>query len=78
MPTVAIIGPYRFFFYSSDRAEPCHIHVSRERFTAKFWLDPARLEKSKGLSDHELFQIQKVIERNEQRFLEKWYEYFGA
>ncbi len=36
MPTVAKIGSYRFYFYSSDANEPPHIHVKQERFTAKF------------------------------------------
>lgn len=30
MPTVKREGSYRFFFYSSDREEPVHIHVERE------------------------------------------------
>jgi hypothetical protein len=37
-----------------------------------------RLAKSKGFADHELLQIQRIIERNEKRFMEKWHAYFGA
>jgi hypothetical protein len=48
MPTIDTIGPYRFFFYSGDSNEPSHIHVEREKFKAKFWLDPVRFEYSKG------------------------------
>ena len=40
MPTVLRRGPYLFFFYSSDRAEPPHVHVQRDENLAKFWLDP--------------------------------------
>ena len=40
MPTVLRIGPYRFGFYASDRNEPSHVHVKRERKEAKFWIDP--------------------------------------
>jgi hypothetical protein len=40
MPTVAQIGPYRFFFYSNEGDELPHIHVKREAKIAKFWLDP--------------------------------------
>ena len=29
MPTVDHDGPYDFIFFSSDREEPPHIHVSR-------------------------------------------------
>ena len=30
MPIVLKEGPYRFFFYSADRDEPKHIHVTRD------------------------------------------------
>ncbi|GJQ60472.1 MAG: DUF4160 domain-containing protein [Candidatus Scalindua sp. AMX11] len=78
MPTVTTIDSYRFYFYSSDAKEPAHIHAKRERFTAKFWLNPIRLQKSKGFSDHELIKIQKLIEKNKVILQEKWYEYFGT
>lgn len=78
MPTVANIGPYHFFFYSSDENEPPHIHVRQERFTAKFWLNPVRLQKSKGFSDHDLIKIHKLIEENKEIFLEKWNEHFST
>ena len=35
-PTVLRSGPYRFFFFASDRAEPVHFHVARDDKTAKF------------------------------------------
>jgi hypothetical protein len=30
-------GPYSFIFFSSNRDEPAHIHVKRDRQPAKFW-----------------------------------------
>ena len=39
MPTILQDGPYSFIFFSSDRGEPPHIHVKRDRQLAKFWLD---------------------------------------
>ncbi|MBW1997790.1 MAG: DUF4160 domain-containing protein [Deltaproteobacteria bacterium] len=53
MPTVMRIGPYRFFFYASDRDEPLHVHVERDDKVAKFWLDPVRLRRSGGFSRSE-------------------------
>lgn len=47
MPTVLHDGPYRFYFYASDRDEPVHIHVERDDDIAKFWLEPVRLQSSK-------------------------------
>lgn len=45
MPTVLRSGPYRFFSYAGDRDEPKHVHVERDEKTAKFWLDPIRLQR---------------------------------
>ena len=77
MPTVKIIGPYRFFFYSGDRDEPPHIHVERDNHTAKFWLQPVRLQNSGRFKRKELNQIQKLVEENQTLFLEEWNEYFS-
>ncbi len=77
MPTIRNIGPYRFFFYSDDRDEPSHIHVEREKNKAKFWLDPVRLESSKGFSQTEINRIQKLVERNKVFFLRRWNGFFS-
>ena len=52
MPTVLRVGPYRVFFYANDRDEPEHMHIEREDNLAKFWLDPLRLERSRGFAPH--------------------------
>lgn len=77
MLTSLRIGPYRFFFYSSDYLEPPHVHVRRERFTAKFWLTPIRLEYSKGFPRQEIGRLQRLIEEHHQQLLEEWHEYFS-
>ncbi|MBI4785942.1 MAG: DUF4160 domain-containing protein [Chloroflexi bacterium] len=77
MPTVDIIGPYRFFFYSGDRDEPPHIHVERDKNKTKFWLDPIRLEYNRGFSRSEVNRIQKTVEQNRARFLRRWNEFFS-
>ncbi len=77
MPTVKIIGPYRFFFYSGDRDEPPHIHVERDDQTAKFWLQPVRLQNSGGFKSKQLNRIQKLVEENQTLFLEEWNEHFS-
>jgi len=53
MPTVLRHGPYRFHFWSADRAEPPHVHVERDRATAKFWLNPVRLVTSRNFKETE-------------------------
>lgn len=57
MPTVLRIGPYRFFFYSSDWKEPAHIHVERDKAQAKFWLNPVRFERGVGFGGPELSKL---------------------
>ena len=78
MPTVLRIGPYRFFFYSGDEVEPLHIHVERDDKTAKFWLEPVRLQNSGGFNRREIFRIQKIVREHQIEILERWHEYFGG
>jgi hypothetical protein len=70
VPTVADIGPYRLFFYSSEGSEPPHVHVRRDRATAKFWLAPVRLAGSRRFGDRELREVQRIVEENQQEVLE--------
>lgn len=72
MPTVLQVGPYSFIFFSSDRCEPAHIHLKRDRKIAKFWLNPVRLEKNRGFKDHELNKIIKIVEDHQNEILEAW------
>ena len=78
MPTVLREGPYSFVFFSSDRGEPVHIHVKRDRQVAKFWLEPVALAKNRGFAEHELNDIEQLVLRHRARLLEAWHEYFGA
>jgi hypothetical protein len=77
MPTVLRIGPYRFFFYAGDRDEPPHVHVERERSTAKVWLQPARLQSSQGFSKVEVNKIVRLVEEHQEALMRSWHEYFG-
>jgi hypothetical protein len=77
MPTVLRSGPYRFFFYAGDRAEPQHIHIERDDKIAKFWLDPIRLQSSGGFSRSEIGRIEKLLRDQRAVLMEAWDEYFG-
>ncbi len=77
MPTVHQEGPYFFVFFSSDRGEPPHIHVKRDRQLVKFWLDPVSFAKNPGFPEHELNQIARLVVKNEQLLIEAWREYFS-
>lgn len=77
MPTILQEGPYSFIFFSSDRGEPVHIHVKRDRQIAKFWLQPMALAKNRGFRGYELRKIERLIEENQQILIEAWYDYFN-
>ena len=74
MPTIWISGPYRFFFYSADCAEPPHVHVERDNKTAKFWINPVRLERSGKFARSEINKIQALVENNVALLMVKWNE----
>ncbi|MFO0792135.1 MAG: DUF4160 domain-containing protein [Pirellulales bacterium] len=78
MPTVLRDGPYSFVFFSSDRGEPPHIHVKRDRDIVKFWLEPISLAKNCGFRDHELSQIERRVIQYQQQLIEAWHDYFGT
>jgi Domain of unknown function (DUF4160) len=77
LPTIARLGPYRFFFYAGDRDEPRHVHVEREHMLAKFWLDDVSLAETRGFAAHELRKIARLIAEHKRQFTEAWDEYFG-
>ena len=78
MPTVAEIGPFRFFFYSNEGTEPPHIHVQHDRKAAKFWLEPVSLASSGRFSSSELRSIERIVLEKRKRFLEAWHGYFAG
>jgi hypothetical protein len=63
MPTVLRVGPYRFYFYSHEPNEPPHIHVDRNRESAKFWLEPVELAKTIGFNAKELRKRTLVLSK---------------
>ncbi len=77
MPTILREGPYRFFFYASDREEPPHVHVRRDNQVAKFWLNPVRLQRSGGLQRPEVRRIARMVEQHEETLMEAWDEQFN-
>lgn len=76
VPTVCVIGPYRFYFYSHEPNEPPHIHIDREGLSAKFWLEEISLANNLGFRQKELNTLQRLVIDNQKIFLEKWYAYF--
>ena len=77
-PTVLREGPYRFYFYSHEPNEPPHIHVDRDRQSAKFWLETVAVVYNIGFSDKELGKIESILRNHRQDLLEAWNDYFGT
>jgi hypothetical protein len=75
MPTVLIIGPYRFHFYSDEGREPPHIHVAMSDGECKFWLEPIRLARNKGVSPHAVREIERLVFEHHTVLLEKYHEF---
>ena len=74
MPTVLRIGSYRFHFYSDERQEPPHIHVATPDGECKFWLEPIKLARNKGVAPHLLREIEKLVYEHRTFLKEKYYE----
>lgn len=77
-PTVLQSGPYRFFFFSSDRSEPLHVHVARDRKTAKMWLKPVRLEYNRGFTQNEVTRITALAQEHQADLLRAWHDFFDS
>lgn len=77
-PTVLQSGPYRFFFFSSDRAERVHVHVERDRKLAKLWLAPVRTADNQGFGEWELKRIIGLVQQNEELLLKAWNDYVAS
>ena len=77
MPTIARLGPYRFFFFSNEGEEPPHIHVQRDRCVAKFWLRPVHLASSWGYDEIQINRIYRLVREHRFVFLSAWNEFHG-
>ena len=80
MPKVFEWNGYRFHFYSNegDPREPLHIHVTKGRDTAKFWLRPdVAVASDRGFSPRVLSQLVAVIEEHRESIEATWHDYFA-
>lgn len=77
MPTVLRIGPYRFFFYASDRPEPPHVHVERETKCAKVWLTSVHPADAGSFSHTELARIIRLVREHHDDLVRSWHDFFN-
>ena len=75
MPTVLIQDGFRFHFYSNERSEPPHVHVTGKGGEMKIWLPSLEVEFSYGLSPGEQRKALEIAKQNAKMFLEKWNDF---
>lgn len=75
MPTVLRISSFRFHFYSDERNEPPHIHVSTSEGECKFWLEPVMLARNTRVSPHIVRTIEKLVFEYQDELKGKYNEY---
>lgn len=78
MPTIWREGPYRVYFHSHEPGEPPHVHVDRENFSAKFWLQPVKPAANHGFAARELRVIERMLEEHREQLIRAWNDYFNT
>lgn len=80
MPTVLILGAYKFFFYSNEGipSKAPHIHVRSAEGEAKISLSaPFAVLSNAGFSASELRKIQKLVQEHHSVLAGAYYDYFA-
>jgi len=76
MPVLLRRKGYRFFFYSGESGEPPHVHVSKDRNVAKFWIESITVVRNSHFTPLELREIARIISEYRLDFLRRWNEHF--
>ena len=77
MPTLLIWHGYKFRFYSSDGAEPSHVHIVKDKLAAKVWLISMEIAYNHGYNNREVAEFLAKINESRDDWMEKWNEFFG-
>lgn len=77
MPTILRIEPLRVYFYSNELGEPPHVHVDRDRQSARFWLDTLDGARNLGFGPVDLGRIKRILKTHQDQLREAWHEHFG-
>lgn len=75
MPSILKIRGFRFHFYSDEGKEPPHIHIAYSDGECKYWLEPVKLAKNRGIKPNALRSIEKLVFENKEYLLGKYYEF---
>lgn len=76
MPVILFINGWRFFFYSNENKEPCHVHVQKAEMEARYWMDEKNFEIRKGfanlMSSAVKREVKKIIYQHFDYIVEQW------
>ena len=72
MPVILRVKGYRFWFYEADMDEPAHVYVGKEKYEAKFWLEPVGVARVSGLKPVDMREIERIIKENLNFLLNAW------
>lgn len=75
MPTILRIANFRFHFYSNEGNESSHIHIRSADGECKFWLEPIALASNRGITPHDLREIERLIFENIKILRDSYHEY---
>ncbi len=76
MPTIHRWRGWRVQFYSSDWAEPAHVHVRKGDDQVKIWLHDLTIARAYGVNTRDLSAIVRMVGENREAFQEAWNGYF--
>jgi hypothetical protein len=77
-PTIHRQGSLRFYFNSLEESR-MHVHIQTQAGKAKFWLEPfVALADFHGLKQHELHEIERIVEERKEQFINDWRKHFSA
>ena len=78
MPTLWEEAGFTFRFRMGDCEERSHVHVTGNGGTAKIWLQPVALEKSRGYADRQIGRILRIAGEHEEEWLAEWEKRCGS
>lgn len=78
MPTLFKENGFRFFFYSNESQEPCHVHVVGRGGEAKLWMPQCAFEYVYGLNAKDLKDILLIVSSRKTEIEERWHEFFQS
>ena len=76
MATLLRLRGYRFYFHSQVTGDPPHLHVDRDRKSAKLWIESTTVVRNVGFSSLEVREITRIIVEYRLEFLRRWNDYF--